>query len=108
MNTKHKHYKEYVKVITESGSWRTHFNLMPEWKENELWDYRNSYKFYCFRNGNSDGPLKSRYAKMLNKQDKTHNKRILHNVLKLNHIDDALSSNTEFMYHHKNRSWMYI
>lgn len=108
MNTKHKRYKEYKKVEKVYCDYKCPDFYLDDWRERELFDQYYSYKFYCFRNSCSDSKLKSRYANMLNKQDKTFNKRILYNILKLEHIDEALTYNTEFIYHHKNRSWRYI
>lgn len=108
MNTKHPDYKKYLRVQKVYCGYKSPFKYIDDWKETELFDQYYSYKFYCFRNSSSDSKLKTRYSKMLNHQDKTHNKRILYNILKLEHIDEALTYKTEFIYHHKNRSWMYI
>lgn len=109
MNTKHKNYKKYLKVHKEYIAYENPVRYEWDYREQELWDELYSDKFRNFTGPDYKGTTKSMYARHMNKQDKTCNKKALFNILKLTDIEsDAITYKTEFRYHHKNGSWMLL
>ena len=74
MNTKHKHYKEYLKILTLDNKYHPENYRLNDKLENEYFDILHSPKYYRFNKINYRGGCFKVYKDKLNAQDKTKNK----------------------------------
>lgn len=114
MNTKHKDYRKYLRLQKADEQYdRIYKDLtgsypgcFHEWKSAELFDKIYGVKYRRFSNRRFKSGLDI-YVDKINTQDKSHNKRVLHRLLKTEEYESH-SNNTEFRYNHRHRAWWYL